>query len=278
MALQTDSATLGDGHFDAKRPSAGGAPLTKQRTLVAAVTLILLGVPTLGGLSGAIASPAPWIEQLDIRPARPAAQETRARSLGRAPPDQVRGKTLFIHGLVTEIAADGSRVAALLDLNWDCKHEVWVVAWQVGTKAVTHVKPPNPGCYNVNYSAGLALTGTSITFSDYGCGNECYQTPVHADIRRPGHIDIGDQGEVPENFKAPHPAPPAETRNGVSISVSHRVITLYRIADGRTRALRPPNGAVDAELENTGLFYAYNLRRGDRPGRVVFVPFAQLFP
>jgi hypothetical protein len=38
----------------------------------------------------------------------------------------------------------------------------------------------------------------------------------------------------------------------------------------------PRGGAVDAELEDDGLFYAYNMR-GDFRGHVVFVPFAELF-
>ena len=179
-------------------------------------------------------------------------------------------------GHVRELASDGTRVAVLLDASRsDCAH---VVAWQLGAKSVIRFEPPQPRCPYDEYLAGLALTGTSISWSAYECHNECYHTDIHANTLRPGHLDVGDQTGIGYDYNAPHPAPPTETRRGVSISVSHGTITLHRAIDRRTRALRPPNGAVDAELETAGLFYAYNLHRGDRPGRVVFVPFAQLFP
>jgi hypothetical protein len=58
--------------------------------------------------------------------------------------------------------------------------------------------------------------------------------------------------------------------------VSRGTITLRRLSDGYLRKLRPPGGAIDAELEAAGLYYAYN-SSGRFPGRVVFVPFSRLF-
>jgi hypothetical protein len=62
------------------------------------------------------------------------------------------------------------------------------------------------------------------------------------------------------------------------MSVSAGTITLRRVEDALVRTIRRDGGVVGADLTNAGLFYAHN--RGGRlfPGRIVFVPFDELFP
>ncbi len=123
--------------------------------------------------------------------------------------------------------------------------------------------------------ANLALTKSKITWASFECGNFCYVTTFAADIRRPMHMS-SHGGDVASSKLPRTPPPPVETRRGVTVRVARGTITLSR-TDGRKRTIRPPGGAVDAELETTGLFYAYNIQ-ATYPGRLAFVPFAKLFP
>lgn len=61
----------------------------------------------------------------------------------------------------------------------------------------------------------------------------------------------------------------------MTMEIRGGAVVLSRSSDGRARVIHPPGRIVDAELEDSGLFYAYNLR-GPMPGNVVFVPFAEL--
>ena len=67
--------------------------------------------------------------------------------------------------------------------------------------------------------------------------------------------------------------------DGVLVYVKGRRIHLLRLADGAKTSIRPPGGsAVLTQLESAGLYYAYNVA-DRRPGRVTYIPFAQLqFP
>ncbi len=61
----------------------------------------------------------------------------------------------------------------------------------------------------------------------------------------------------------------AYSRNGT--------ISLYRLSDGRNRTiLRAGHMLTGVELEPSGLFYAYNLTSGQKPGRFGFIPFSEL--
>jgi hypothetical protein len=93
-------------------------------------------------------------------------------------------------------------------------------------------------------------------------------------MRRPNKTGVSDICD--DAATAPgRPPPPSETRRGVSITVVNGTIRLRRDTDGREVTIRPPGGAVDAELENTGVFYAYNTHDRMR-GRIVFIPFDRL--
>jgi hypothetical protein len=154
----------------------------------------------------------------------------------------------------------------------DCDH---LVVWTEGTKRVIRFSwPERCGDFNQDYF-NLMLDGTSIQWRSFFCGNYCYVAGCAADVLRPYRYVCGDGDEVPGH--PPRNPPPAETRRGVSIVTSGGTIQLRREQDGRTRTIRPSGGAVDAELEDVGLFYAFNLRHRAMPGRVVFVPFASLF-
>ena len=60
--------------------------------------------------------------------------------------------------------------------------------------------------------------------------------------------------------------------------VAGRVIHLLRLADGRDVSLPEPpgSGPVLAQIEEPGLFFAYQVPDADSQGRLGFVPFAAL--
>jgi hypothetical protein len=93
-------------------------------------------------------------------------------------------------------------------------------------------------------------------------------------MRRPNHQVSGD--EEGSDGRRLHPPPRRETHRGVTMTVRGGTIVLRRSADGRVARIGP-RALADADLEPAGLFYAYNLRRNARPGRLAFVPFARLF-
>lgn len=62
----------------------------------------------------------------------------------------------------------------------------------------------------------------------------------------------------------------------LAVYVRGRTIHVLRLSDGRDRAYASVTGLVDVELVRSGLFYAYNERKGAKPGRVVFVPSADI--
>jgi hypothetical protein len=62
---------------------------------------------------------------------------------------------------------------------------------------------------------------------------------------------------------------------GLAVYVKGRKIHVLRLSDGKDVAYSPPgNGAVDAQIESTGLFYSYNYKRARDHGRIVFVRYA----
>jgi hypothetical protein len=77
-----------------------------------------------------------------------------------------------------------------------------------------------------------------------------------------------------------------DLQNGLIVYVSGRKIRVLRLSDGKKLTFSPPGkGAVDAQIERSGLFYSYNTRSeqylgrtnsSESPGRVVFVPFSTL--
>lgn len=69
-----------------------------------------------------------------------------------------------------------------------------------------------------------------------------------------------------------------EVDEGFAVYVAAGAIHLLRLADGRDRVVATVKGLVEAELEPAGLFYAWNdpKAKGDKPGRVTFVPSGSL--
>jgi hypothetical protein len=67
-----------------------------------------------------------------------------------------------------------------------------------------------------------------------------------------------------------------DMKNGVAVAVSGRSLWLVRVEADEAEVVTAPRAIVDAELEASGLFYAWNRTRGARRGRVAFVPWAQL--
>jgi hypothetical protein len=199
--------------------------------------------------------------------------------------------------VVSEIAADGRWVAALVGPTCDrCAFPPTaadtdaggqlklgdgsadrVVAWKPGTGSVARIRAP----YSVDgWVFDLQLERTAVSWEHYHCGMYCYLNPFSADIRQPDKVkgSLYDDDIVPEDSDQPRtPSPPAETHRGVALTVRAGVILLHRRSDGATRRIAAPDGVVDAELENSGLFYAYNARGSRQPGRLVFVPFEALF-
>lgn len=198
----------------------------------------------------------------------------------RSPRPQVAtARQLRSRGRIFEIASDAARLAVLVDRSHvDCGH---VVGWTGGELAVVRFSAPSP-CNDFIEGEdmdrfGLAVAGTKITWQGRGCGNECYAFDCSADFRHPYEEDCREAGSVPRGALPPRPAPPREIHQGVGVEARRGgAITLRRSSDGRTRTIRLPGGVVDAELEDEGLFYAYNTR-ADFRGRVVFVPFGELF-
>jgi Tol biopolymer transport system component len=172
---------------------------------------------------------------------------------------------------VLEIASDGPWVGAIIsDGRIDCEH---VVAWNARSRSLVRFGPP-ARCRDTFSFRRLALDGTTVTWAKSFCGNYCYVAGCAADVRRAG---AGGCGEESEGNAPRRPLPTSETRDGVAFSVVNGTIRLHRVADGRLRTIRPPGRLVDAELETTGLVYAYTTRAGRFHGHVAFLRFDAFF-
>jgi Tol biopolymer transport system component len=206
--------------------------------------------------------------------ARGSVPQTARRAAPLPATETIAGLTLRSRGRVDELAADGPWVAAIIGrTRRDCAH---VVAWRAGATRGTRFSAPRP-CSGNEETLGLALTGAGVKWSSYYCGNECYLLPFSANTGRPGIATAGQENPLGSNAPAPtRPPPPAETHNGVAFSMPPGLIRLRRVADSREITIQPPGRLVDAELEDAGLFYAYNVGQGPMPGRVTFIPFSEL--
>jgi hypothetical protein len=200
----------------------------------------------------------------------------RARAVPPVPPSELaQPRQLRSRAPVLELGADGTRVAVLV--GWwrsDCEH---ISGWIVGSRRIVRLGHQDPcGDHPRPHAFGLALAGTRATFQSFSCGNQCYVAQCEGDLWR-RDVRCGDEeGTDDRDFR--RPASPVERHSGVAIRTRLRgEIQLRRELDGRTRTIRPPGGAADAELEDAGLFYAFNTR-GKFRGHVIFVPFAELFP
>jgi hypothetical protein len=219
----------------------------ERRPLVERVTFALVvAIASMGsGPAGAIPSAKPRVH---------VASGTHLQSLTR----------------IAELSASGSQVAAITEQGSRyCDH---LLAWRAGTTRV--IQFPARSCRDNGYLAVVTLVGIRVTWYEIAYGNSSYWTLFTADVRRPqtaieGDEQSGDHGEEPGR-----PPPERGKRRGVTMTVRTGAVVLTR-ADGKKRTIHAA-GVVDAELEEAGLFYAFN-GPGPRPGNIVFVPFAKLF-
>ena len=190
-----------------------------------------------------------------------------------APPTAVATSTGFrSRTRVLELASDGSWVGALLEGGpLDRSH---VVAWTPGRATTIRFARTSPGEEWGGYQQ-LSLSGTRLRWAHFGCGNDCFRTECEAHVSKSFSQRCGEEAPYDSDPPKP-PPPPAETKRGLSITVARGLIKL-RSAGGRSRTIRPPGRLADAELENTGLFYAFNTT-GTFRGQVVFIPFQKLIP
>lgn len=187
---------------------------------------------------------------------------------------------------IAELAASRRWVTVITEsISTDCTHVVW---WKAGSRSAGRSGERHPCDYDAYYF-GLSMTGTRVTWNSYECGNACYVYSHSHDVitRRSG----GSEGGVEVESRPLRPQPETSRRRGVTARVVSGEIVLTA-GDGRRRVIRAPGAAatptvprpeirtppaprvVDAELEDPGLFYAYNARGR---GHVVFVPFTRLF-
>jgi hypothetical protein len=88
-------------------------------------------------------------------------------------------------------------------------------------------------------------------------------------------------GDPKRVLRAPAGAYPADVERGLLVYTVGRVVHVLRLADSRQKTFfapvpRPRYGGVEpvlAQIEPSGLFYSYRVRRG---GRVRFVPFNEI--
>jgi hypothetical protein len=69
-----------------------------------------------------------------------------------------------------------------------------------------------------------------------------------------------------------------DAENGIAVYVLGRELHVLRIADGAAAVVRPPatRGTVEAQLERSGLFYAYQVADAAAPGRVAHLPYSKV--
>jgi hypothetical protein len=191
------------------------------------------------------------------------------------------GSHLRSRGAILEIASDGLRVAALVAASRvDCVH---AFGWRARTSSVTRFnearKCDDP--MSVERFTALTIQGTAVAWQSFACGNYCYAGNYGADFSEPGVqsgglseralSDMPHEGEAAKPFKTRR-----QRLRGIAMFVTPDTIQLRRAGNRGTRTIRVHGSIVDAELEDVGLFYAYNVR-GRYPGRIVFVPFNELF-
>jgi hypothetical protein len=106
--------------------------------------------------------------------------------------------------------------------------------------------------------AGLALSGNQLA------------------VIRDGSLEVYSTATGALTKRIALPATPAPTLRdldaGLAVYTAGRIVHVVKVATGRNRAWSTPTTTVDAQLEKTGLWYAYNRASGPAHGRVVFVP------
>jgi hypothetical protein len=128
-------------------------------------------------------------------------------------------------------------------------------------------------------SHGHRLTSAAIT-AGTSAGTAMQGTQVVT--LRGTNIQVWDASSGHLNGSVPLPvgsgAPVLEdVQNGIAVYLRGRAVRAIRLADSKQAAfVVPGRRAVGAQIEASGLFYAYNATSGSSRGRVVFVPWAEL--
>jgi Tol biopolymer transport system component len=200
------------------------------------------------------------------------------RRLAVEPPssESAHARALNTRGRIVDIAAEESRVAVLVaPSDYDCTHPV---VWRpsrpvvrIGTAAPCAEEDSPPSPLSIDFKEGI------VTWREYSCGNYCYISSASAPAAATDDVggSGGDDGQ--EGIPLPPPSPPT-TRGGATATVVRGVVRVERLADGRTTTIAVPGERIfAADLQEEGLFYAFNHRAGGFVGRVFFVPFAELF-
>ncbi len=83
---------------------------------------------------------------------------------------------------------------------------------------------------------------------------------------------------VGQTRRIPPKASLCDFQDGIAVYLVGGVAHALRMSDGQDRAFPAPGGrpVLDAELEQPGLFYSYNVRHGAKRGRIAFVRFSDL--
>ena len=190
------------------------------------------------------------------------------------PEPEIAGpKVLRTAGRIVELAASGRWVAvSVLHDALDCDH---VAAWRAGTSRTVRFSRVAPCLieFPADVLSHLAVSGTRVTWWDTVCEGSCDSNGVRGDLRAPGRSTPAT-GNVLRRKPPPRLILGSETGGGVTVALRRGTLVLRHA--GRRRTLRPPGGAVDAELTAAGLFYAYDVRGSTYRGRVAFVPRAVL--
>jgi hypothetical protein len=132
--------------------------------------------------------------------------------------------------------------------------------------------------------------GTLAVLDREGATVATIAAPAYSEAKLQGADLVVHVGEVVEDFDAAsgtlRHAWPAnadarldDVQAGVAVLVADGRVELLRLTDGRMRTISVPGtGPVHAQLEAPGLFYSFSVASGVYRGRVLFVPFAELFP
>lgn len=191
----------------------------------------------------------------------------------------VSWREIRTNGQVDEIATRGPLLAANYTYRDGRGNLCYrVLGWGPSRTRVVNLAP---ACWGYTE---LWIRGTRAYWH---FGGECHndgcepRTDQSADFRRPGVVRREPQRDPPEGKYQSTPNGYRITRRGVVFDYDdfeNDVVTLRRLSDGRTRRINPPGGIEDAEFENEGLYFAYNRPQRPYQGRIVFVPFNELFP
>ena len=140
----------------------------------------------------------------------------------------------------------------------------------VGTNPIRLVTVSGPVLRSIVTGAqdrhGLALSGTQLALLASGNVLDVYDTVTEALVKR---IPLVSRSKAAPRLGG--------LESGVAVYLVGRQVRAVRISDGRDRLLAvAPGTPVDAQIEKTGAWFAYNRGKGAGRGRVVFVSWASI--